>query len=229
MKAAVKLLILTIFAAIPSMAQEAYGYLNLVNMVPGNKACDILIDSKNPSGEGLKSADDTGWFLFPIGTHSITIGMDGLKEQKGTLEIKEGEGTLIAIFLQADPKLDKDGKPSPPLLRIKKLPTIATEGLSLHLVSLCPLDKRFQLGASHIEVEQFKVIDIPNWTGAGFKIRRNGNDIAEIPNRREKEPYYLLVADDLEGKYTAALVFGGMPNVPPWRMKKEPENKEEKP
>ncbi len=206
----------------PTMAQEGRGFLNFVNLIPGAKTCEIRIDSKNPSGDGLESGDDTGWFLYPVGSASLTIAMEGLEEAKGSLQIKEGVGSLVAIYLEADPKPSKNDEPAPPLLRIKSFPTYQAEGLALRFVSLCPTDNRFQLGTQRLEVERFKINEIPGWSGASFQIKKNGKNVAKIPSMREKEPFYLLAGSDLEGNHTAALVYGGTVSVPPWRQKKKP-------
>lgn len=224
MKKFVRIIALISCSVITSLAQDDYGFLNFVNMIPGDGACEIRIDSKNPAGDGLKSGDDTGWFLFPVGSASLTITYGDLKEAKGTLQIKEGVGSLVAIILEADPKPTKDGKPAPPVLRIKSFPTYEAEGRALHFASLCPGVNRFQLGTFQIEVERFKIIDIPNWTGAGFDLKRNGKNIAKIPAMREEEPHYLLVGTDFEGNHTAALVYGGVVEVPPWRQKPKKEH-----
>jgi len=223
MKELCKILLLILTLSLPSPAQDGYGFLNFVNMIPGDGSCEIRIDSKNPAGDGLKSANDTGWFLFPVGSRSLTITSGELKEAKGDLTIEEGVGSLIAIYLEANPKPQKDGKPSPPLIRIRSFPNYNAEGLALRFVSLCQVDNRFQLGTVRLNVEPFKTVEVPGWNGAGFVVKKNGKDIGKIPDMREKEPHYLIAATDLEGNYTVALVYGGGVKVPPWRQKKKSE------
>lgn len=203
--------------------------MNFVNLVPGDKVCEIRIESKNPAGDGLKSASYTGWFLFPVGPCALSLKVEGLEEVKGSLNIEEGAGLLYAIYLEPDPKPAKDDKPAPPLLKIRSFPAFEAEGRALRFASVCAEDNRFQLGPQAVDVERFQVMEIPTWSGAGFPLKKNGKAVRKIPSVQEQEPYYLLAGSDLEGNCTAALVFAGKPGIPPWRQKKKEETAEKKP
>ncbi|MDP4623796.1 MAG: hypothetical protein NWT08_01530 [Akkermansiaceae bacterium] len=221
MKRLANILIITFVQAFCAQAQDDHGFVNFVNMIPGKGKCEIRIDSKNPSGDGLSAGSHTGWFLYPSGSARVTVSLGDLDPIKGSIEIGKGVGSLIAVYLEPPPEPLKDGKPTPPALRIRSLPTYASEGLSLHFMTLCPSDNRFDLGTQRLNLEPFKTTDIPTWTGAGFTIKKNGKVIGEVSEMREKEPFYLLVGTDLEGKYICSLVFGGTAKTPPWRQKKK--------
>ena len=222
MKLISRILLSIFLLAVNSTAQEGVGFLNFVNLIPADKACEIKINSKDPAKGGLKSGDYTGWFLFPTGQCSLVVKVEGLKEFKAKLEIKEGIGALVAIYIEPDPKQSEDDEPSPPLLKIKGFPTYESNGLELRFASVCAEDNRFEIGPLKLDVDRFEVIDIPSWNGAGFELKKNGKKVKKVSSMREKEAFYLLAGSDTEGNCTAALVFGGTPGVPDHLKKKKP-------
>lgn len=224
MKPLVSALLLALLHTPATHAEGDHGFINFINMIPGEEKCEIRIDSKNPASQGLAPGIHTGWFIYPSGPAKISVTLGDLAPVKGSIEIGQGTGSLIAIYLEPPPlPTTKEGKPAPPVIRIRSLPTYTTEGLSLHFMSLCPTDNRFELGTQRLEPEPFKTIDIPGWTGAGFQLKKNGKVIGSVSEMREKEPFYLLVGTDLKGTYLTTLVFGGTASTPPWREKKKPQ------
>ncbi|MBC7980725.1 MAG: hypothetical protein H7Y36_09210 [Armatimonadetes bacterium] len=211
------------FLGLPLGAQEPekFGFLNIVNLIPHEKSCDIEIGGKQLVPAGLKSGTDTGWFVVPAGKKSISISLTDLDGASGEIELIDNVSSLVAIYLQPDPRRKTDGKPFPPKIRIKSFSAYDTKAFGLKFVSLCPKDNRFQIGPHKLDLKQFQSEDIPNWTGGGFEILHNGKSVGNVPGNQEKGSYYLLVATDHQGKFASVITNCDKQQLPPW-MKKDP-------
>ena len=132
---------------------DGFGFLNIVNLIPGDIPADVTLGGKELIPEGMKSADFTGWFVIPVGAKSITIALRKQEDEKpaiakasGNIEVGEGLSNVIAMFLQPDPRIKPDGTPYPPKIRIKSFPAFASKGYGLRFVSTCATEERFQIG-----------------------------------------------------------------------------------
>lgn len=220
-------LIALIVLAAPLTAQEGegYGFLNIANLIPAKEPCEIKIGGEVLAPDGLAGGDYTGWFMVAKGTRNITITSEGGKPVTGSLNIEEGRGNLIAIYLEPDKRPQPDGKPSPPVVRIRSYPTYKATGYDLKLVSFHPGENRFQLGPLKLEPEPYKAVEIPKWNGNGFAISRNGESLGDIRGASESGAFYLLLGTDLAGAHTAVLVSANEQEVPEYLRKKASDTK----
>jgi len=216
MKSLSKALALLGLLILPLSAQngDGYGFLNIANLIPGNGACEISIGGETLVPDGLKSGTYTGWFMVKPGAKSITISFGELKSASGNITITEGAGNLIGIYLEPDKRLDTEGKPLPPKIRIKSFPSFASKGFGLKFVSLFPEKSRFQIGNLKLEAEPFKPLEIPKWNGAGFEILHSGKPVGKTTSSSESGAFYLLVGTDSEGAYASVLVSSNDQEVP---------------
>ncbi len=200
-----------------------YGFLNLVNLVPGDKTCKISIGGKDVIEEGLAASRATGWFAAPIGAAPMDLKIEGYDKASGNIDIVENQSSVIVIFLERIRGTDKDGKPLPPKIRIKRcdaLPVPET-GFQLKAMSFFPDENRFQIGQQSLNLKLFEGADIPKWAGGGLKVMHNQKLVGSTPQILEKGPYYLFMGTDHEDKFTCVLVDAEAPDLPPWMKKKE--------
>jgi hypothetical protein len=202
-----------------------YGFLNIANLIPGTDSCQISIGGEVLVPDGLKASSYTGWFMVKPGSKSIKITVGELDTASGTVQIIEGIGNLVGIFLEPDKRVDSEGKPFPPKIRIKSFPTYNPRGYGLKFVSLCPDEGRFQLGNLKFDAEPLKPVDIPKWNGSGFEILRSGESIGKAAGSPESGAFYLLVGTDSEGAYSTVLVSTNPQEVPDYL---KPDNAEDK-
>lgn len=229
MKNLFKTITLLFALAAPLTAQEGegYGFLNIANLIPANEPCEIKIGGEVLVPDGLAGGEYTGWFMVGKGTKSITITRGENKPASGSITIEEGLGNLIAIFLEQDKKLQPDGKPSPPVMKIRSFPTYKATGYDLKLVSFYPDESRVQLGPLKLDPEPYKAVEIPKWNGSGFAISRNGESVGDVRGTSESGAFYLLLGTDLAGKHTAVLVSANHQEVPEYLRKKAPATDQE--
>lgn len=229
MKNPCKALLAFLFLALPLAAQEGdgFGFLNIVNLIPGDSPADVTIAGKILSPDGLLAGSDTGWFMVPIGKKSMTIDLEQPEETKvriekasGEIELLEGLANVVAIYLQPDKRVKPDGTPFPPKIRIRSFPAYDGKGFALRLVSTCPADNRFQIGPRTFDAKPFDTVEIPGWSGAPFDILRNGKVIGKAAGSSEKGSFYVFVGHDGKDGYVTATTRAGTQQVPPW-MKKD--------
>lgn len=213
---------------LPLSAQtgDGYGFLNIANLIPGTEKCGITIGGEILVPDGLKSGTYTGWFMVKPGSKSMSISLGELDEAKGSIEINEGLGNLVGIYLEPDKRLDDEGKPYPPKIRIKSFPTYDARGFGLKFVSLFPEESRFQLGSLKFEAASFKPVKIPKWNGGGFEIMHGGKSIGKSAGVSESGAFYLLIGTDRDGSFASVLVSSNPQEVPEYLKpkKKEPES-----
>ena len=205
---------------------DGWGFVNIANLIPSTEPCEISIGGETVVPDGLKGGDYTGWFMVKKGSKSLKISLGELDEAKGNIDIVEGAGNLIGIYLEPSKRLDKEGKPLPPKIRIKSFPTYDSRGFGLRFVSLLPEKSRFQLGSMRIEAEALKPLKVPKWNGGGFEISRGGKPIGTIAKAEENGAFYLLVGTDHQGSFASILVSSNAQEVPEYL---KPKNKEEEP
>lgn len=198
---------------------ERYGFLNVVNMIPSASACEIHLAGKNLVPSGLKSAAETGWFMIPIGSQPISINHLEHKKFSSNISVIEGASNLIVIYLKSSDRLQSDGKPLAPQIRLASIPAYESEGFSLKAVSMLPDTNHFQFARESIELEFSKVTEIPKWTGGGFQIQHNGKLIGEVARGRERASYMLLLSTDHQGKHLTTIVNADPQKLPPWMQK----------
>jgi len=214
--------------AIPVSAQEGdgYGFLNIANLIPGDVPCEIQIGGKDLVPDGLKAGTYTGWFMAKTGSKSMTVSMGELASASGNIQLVEGQGNLVGIFLEPDTRRNSEGRLYPPKIRIKSFPTYETKGYGLKFVSLCPGENRFQLGSLKLDPKTFTPVEIPKWNGGGFEIFRNGDSIGKVSGSTESGAFYLLVGAGVEGEFASVIVSANKQEVPeylkPEKTKREP-------
>ncbi len=238
MKNHCKALLLLLSFLLPLSAQEGdgFGFLNIVNLIPGGTPADVTIAGKILFPGGLKSGSDTGWFMVPVGKKAMTIELEEAKEKlpriektSGEIELLEGVANVIAIYLQPDIRKKPDGTPLPPTIRIRSFPAYDGKGFALKFVSTCPTDNRFQLGSLKIAPKPFETVDIPKWSGADFEVMRNGKSIGKARGSSEQGSYYLFVGSDGKDEYVTAITRSGTQQVPPWRKREKKKTTTPKP
>lgn len=213
---------------LPVAAQEdGYGFLNVVNLIPGNLPADVTIAGKTLLPEGLEPGTATGWFMVPVGEAAMAIALNQpedaepqIQRNSGNITLVDGIANVIVIYLQPDPRTNPDGTPFPPRIMIHSFPAFDGTGFSLRFVSLCPEVKRFQLGPSLMEAKPLEIVKIPNWTGAEFEVNHNGNSIGKVTGSTEVGSFYLFVGTNQAGEYVTVITRSGSQSAPPW-MKKE--------
>lgn len=230
MKTHFKALLLFFSLLLPLTAQEGdgLGFLNVVNLIPGEIPADVTIAGKVLFPGGLEPGSDTGWFMVPVGKKSMTIELQEPKEKlprikktSGEIELLDGIANVIAIYLQPDTRKMPDGTPFPPKIRIRSFPAYDGNGFALKFVSTCSIGNRFQLGPNRIDPKPFETLDIPGWSGADFEVMHNGKPIGKARGSSEKGSFYLFVGSDGKDAYVTAMTRSGTQQVPPWRKKEK--------
>lgn len=200
-----------------------YGFLNIANMVPNHPPCEVRIDGKELLPGGLKAVHATGWFMVPQGTYRMTLSIEGFASAQGSITVLPRESTLCAIFLQQiGSATDRDGKPVPPKIRIKRLPSAKhASARELHVLSLCPADESFQMGGKTFALKPLESVDIPQWSGAPWIVMHQQKQIGQCLGAEEKGRYTLLLASDHQSTVAALMVRTDPQELPPW-MKEGP-------
>lgn len=221
MKSLFKISTLLGWLMLPLIASESenYGFLNVVNLIPSPSTCEIKLAEKILVPDGLKSAAETGWFMVPVGSQAISINHPDHKKFSSNISIIKGTSNLIIIYLQSSERLQSDGKPFPPRIRIASIPAYESKGFALKAVSTFPNTNHFQLARETIELQFLKVTDVPKWTGGGFQIQHNGKFIGEVARGRERASYMLLLSTDHQGKHLTTIVNADPQKLPPWMQK----------
>lgn len=191
--------------ALTAQEEETYGYVNIVNLIPAETPCKIEIGGKDLVPEGLKSGDDTGWFLLPVGSRSIEISHGELDEASGKLEIEDSKDNLIVIFLERPATPKKEGKEVPPKIRIKSFPTYESKGFGLRIASTCPDNNRFHIGPHKFDLKPFIGEAVKGWTGSPFEILHGGEKIGRVKGSAESGSFYVFVGTDHKGNFVTAL------------------------
>jgi len=208
MKKRISLLLAVFVASVSVLSaqdEEKYGYVNIVNLIPADEPCGIEIGGKELVPGGLKSGDDTGWFLLPVGSPAIGITHGELDKASGKLEIEDSKDNLIVIFLQPPAAPKKDEKKVLPNIRIKSFPTYESKAFGLQIASTCPDDNRFQIGPHRFDLEQFVAEPVTGWTGSPFEVLRGGEKIGRVAGSAEAGSFYVFIGADHKGRYVVAL------------------------
>jgi hypothetical protein len=195
---------------------KRYGFLNVVNLIPSKLSCDINLAGKSLVPDGLKSAVETGWFMVPVGSHTITINHSNHKKHSSKLSVIENVSNIIVIYLHSNERLKEDVTPFSPEIRIAEIAAFESKGFSLKALSMFPGASRFQLASEGVELEYLKITDLPKWTGGGFQIQYNGNPIGEVARGRERASYLLLLGSDHQGNYLTVIANADPQKLPPW-------------
>lgn len=198
---------------------QRYGFLNVVNMIPSATPCEIDIAGKKLVPDGLKQAAETGWFMVPIGSSSISIVHPEYRKHRSNITIAEGGSNLIVIYLQASGKMKEDGELESSQIRFATVGAYQSTGFALKAVSMLPETSRFQLARETVELDFLKVTEIPKWNGGGFQIRYDAKNIGEVARGRDRASYMLLLSADHKGGYLTAIVNADPQKLPPWMQK----------
>jgi hypothetical protein len=198
---------------------ECFGFLNVVNMIPSTTSIEIHLAEKKLVPNGLKPAAETGWFMIPVGTHSISISHPSHRKLSSSILVTEGASNVVVIYLQSSERTQADGKPFPPKISIFSISAYESTGYALKAVSMLPATNHFQFARENIELEFRKVTEVPNWTGGEFQIQHNGKLIGEVSRGRERASYMLLMGTDHQGKNLTAIVSADPQKLPPWMQK----------
>ncbi len=195
-------------------AQKAeFGALNIVNLIPSDSPCEVLLGGKRAMKNGLKPGQNTGWGAVPVGNISLEISQGDLEKQSGSLRIEKDIRQLIAIYLEPAKKKKSDGSLESPRIRIKSFPTFGSERFGLRVATTCQADNRFQIGPMRFDLDRFKPKDIPNWNGSGFDVRHKGKSIGYIEGESDAGSYYLLIGSDNEDRMVTAVVSADDPET----------------
>lgn len=215
-------------AGLHAQVGDGYGFLNIVNLIPGEIPADVTLDGKKLVPGGMKPSDFTGWFVIPVGAKSMTIALEkegvdkpAIAKASGNLEVGDGLSNVVAMFLQPDPRIRPDGTPYPPRIRIRSFPAFGSKGYGLKLVSTCNTDKRFQIGPLRLEAKPCQPIPIERWSGAGFEIMHGGKAIGKTAGNSEPGSFYLFVGAGENGRFMTVLTRADAQTTPPWMKKKE--------
>ena len=219
------LLLLLVALLSPLSAQEGeFGFLNIANMIPSEKSCNINIGGKELVPGGLKAVSSTGWFIVPKGEHSMTLEVEGYKTASGTIKIETNVSVLYVAFLQQiGAKKDDEGKEIPPQLRIRRCEALAEQkGHYLRAMSFCPEPESFQVGPHKMVLELFGSQEVSNWNGGAFQVLHGSTTIGSCAGAQEKGSYFLLIGSDHKQTTASLLVRGETQELPPWMKQKKP-------
>lgn len=217
-------LVVSLVLMLPGAAQDIEkGFLNIVNMVPNYKPCAINIAGKELVPGGLKEVSSTGWFIVPSGSHKMTLEIEGLKSASGSIMLDANESVLYVVFLQQiGNKIDDDGKPRLPEIRIKRCtPMAEKKGHQLEVISLCPETENFQIGPNQLTLELFGKQDVPNWNGGAFNVLHREKTIGSCAGSQEKGAYTLFIGSNHKRTTAALLVRNEKQELPPWEKPKK--------
>lgn len=220
---------------LPLAAQEqpGFGFLNIVNLIPGDIPADVTIGGKALMPDGLSPTSATGWFMVPPGEMDISVSLDQpeetqprIRKANAPLPVAAGVSNLIVIFLQPEPPPEPGDPPAPPRIRMRSFPAFDGEGFALKFVSVCTELKRFQIGSNLLEAKPLDVLDIRNWAGGEFDIMHNGQAIGKVPASSEKGSFYLFVGIAADGGFFHVLTRSDTQTAPPWMKADKSENRQ---
>lgn len=198
-----------------------YGFLNLINLVPGQNPCKINLTGKDVVPGGLAAAQSTGWFIVPTGNMSLSLEIEGFERGAGNVDITDAQSSLFVIFLEPNRQLGPDGKPLHPKIKMKRCdPLEKKSGFYLKAMSFVPEENRFIIGPQSINLKFLEAADVPKWGGGGFKITNNQQPVGESLPVTEKGSFYLFLGTDHVGKYCSVLVRAEKQDLPPWMKQK---------
>lgn len=217
--------ILSLGIAPGGVAQEParYGFLNLVNLVPGEKNCKISISGKDVVPEGLPASQSTGWFIVPAGAAAMGLQVEGFDNASGSIDIVDTQSSIYVIFLEKSRSVDKDGKPLRPKIRIKRCDALAAPetGFQLKAMSFFPEENRFLIGQESVNLKLFDAVAIPKWAGGGLKVTHNQKLVGTSLPETEKGSFYLFFGTDHADQFSCALVRAERQDLPPWMKQKD--------
>lgn len=193
------------------------GSINLVNLIPGNAPCDVLLNGKEMLPGGMKSGAETGWFALPAGPLRISAKSANTIPVNADMELVADTGTVIAIYLELAVKPDAEGKPLPPRMKLKSFPTQGDGKYGLRIISLCPEERIFGFGSLKTKAKPLEPIEIKTWAGAELDITYGGEPIGKVGASPQKANYYVFITHGADGSYFAAKVNSdrlGIPKVP---------------
>ncbi|MFD2255413.1 hypothetical protein ACFSSA_01880 [Luteolibacter algae] len=197
--------IILLFGLAANAAAEAgRGMINLVNMIPGNSRCMVKIDGVKLLPDGMMAGAETGWFLLPAGEKNLEFEHEGARDLSVGLTLEEGEGIVLAIYLEFSRQRKKDGKLAAPMIRMKRFPVYDNEESCMKAVSLCKSEKIFEIGGGDFVLQPADIVELPKWAGAGFHIKYKGRAVGEIRHNRQRSNYYVFIAPAGHGNYFAA-------------------------
>lgn len=200
-----------------------FGFVNLVNLIPGDKPCRIGLAGKEVVPGGLASSQSTGWFIVPSGNLQLSLEVEGYAKGSGAIDLSTMQSSVFVIFLESNIKPSAEGTPVVPKVKLKRCEAIeGKSGFFLKLVSLCPGENTFFLGPNPLTLKLFQEAEVPSWNGGGFKITRDQATIGQVLPETEKDPFYLFIGTDHAGKYTSTLVRASKQDLPPWMKEKKP-------
>jgi hypothetical protein len=216
MKNLIKVAIASALSCLALGAEERYGFLNVVNLVPSKHSIDIRLADKQLVPAGLKPSTETGWFMIATGAVEIKIQHTEYKKRKTKLTITEGESQVIIIALELADSQESGPAPQTPNLRITSLPAYASKGHGIKAVSMIQSSNHFQFSNHKMELEYLKATEISDWTGREFEIKHQGKKIGSVNRSREHASHYLLLGTDHQGKYLSLLVNADVQKIPSW-------------
>lgn len=200
---------------------ETYGFLNLANIIPGDKPCQITLGGKEVVPKGLPSAQATGWFIVPSGSANLSLEVEGMEGGSGSINIGEHQSSVYVIYLEAPPKRPLDDKPPKPKIRIKRCDALSSPGgFYLKAMSFLPGDNRLMFGQNPVDLTAMTPTEIPKWGGGGIKISMNQKPLGETLPVTEKGAFYLFIGTDHVDKFCSLLVRSDSQELPPWMKKK---------
>ena len=204
MKSLFTFLLCVCVATFVSRAQEIRGFLNMVNMVPGDALCEMTLNGQKISPLGIPAGSSSGWFSLPVEQMILTAEVNGSRPASQSIGLADGFGKIYVIY----PKLEKRAKPDkatyPPRLKIATFPAYEARSLILKIVSFYDLELPFTIGGQRIAIPPMKVISLPNWTGQGFTISHEGKVIGTIPEATENSNYYIFISPAADGSFFTA-------------------------
>lgn len=201
---------------------ETFGFVNLVNLIPGNKPCKIGLAGQDVVPGGLASAQSTGWFIVPSGSLQLSLEVEGYDKGAGNVDLSAMQSSVFVVFLESSGKPIIEGKPVRPRVKLKRCDAIeGKDDFFLKLVSLCPGENTFLLGQNPFTLKHFQEVEVPGWNGGGFKISRDKVVIGQTQAELEKDPFYLLIGTDHAGNYSTVFVRASKQDLPPWMKDKK--------
>lgn len=216
MKNLIRIAIAWTVSCLALIAEESYGFLNIVNLVPSKHSLDIQLADKQLVPAGLKPATETGWFMIASGSAQIKIQHPEYRERKTKLTITEGESQVIVISLEIIDAGESGPTPQTPRFRITSLPAYESKGHGIKAVSMIQSSGHFQFSGKNMELEYMKVTEMPDWTGREFEIKHKGKKIGSVNRSRERASHYLLLGTDHQGKYLSMLANADVQKLPSW-------------
>lgn len=180
------------------------GIINLVNLIPGNVPCEVSLNGKEMLPGGMKNGAETGWFALPAGQLRISANCANSIPITTSMELVADTSTVIVIYLELALNTNADGKPLPPRIKLRSLPTHQDGKYGLHIISLCPEERIFGFGSLKTKAKPLEPIDITTWAGAELDITYGGKPIGKVRASPQKANYYVFIAQDVDGSFFAA-------------------------